>query len=92
LPASWRSLDASESNSADSLATEGFIHCSHEAQLSGVLKRYYSGVSEVIVLSIDSDKLTSPLVEEPSTNDELYPHIYGPIDRGAIIGAETRRL
>jgi uncharacterized protein (DUF952 family) len=92
LPEQWAKHDVSENYVADSLAAEGFIHCSHESQLSGVLERYYSDVKEVVILTIDGDKLTSPLVEEPSTNDELYPHIYGPIDRVAIIASENRTL
>ncbi len=77
---------------AASLETEGFIHCSYADQLDAVIARYYSGQPSVLVLTIDTDRLTSTLLEEPSTGGEIYPHIYGPIDRKAIIAITDRHL
>ena len=76
----------------DSLDTEGFIHCSFDEQLDGVLQRYYSSVPRVKILEIDATKLDSKLVVEPSTGGESYPHIYGPINREAIVAVEERKL
>ena len=84
LPEVWETFKDQEFYRAESLATEGFIHCSFAEQLEGVLERYYEGVGEVLILEIETDKLTSKLVNEPSTNDEIYPHIYGEINREAI--------
>lgn len=69
---------------AESLATEGFIHCSTQAQISGVLLRYYSGVSDLMVLHIDETRLTSPCKFEAATAGELFPHVYGTINKEAI--------
>ena len=85
LPEIWETFKDEELYEAESLATEGFIHCSFESQLEGVLERYYQGVEKVLVMEIDADKLNSKLVIEPSTNDELYPHIYGKINKTAIV-------
>ena len=92
LPEIWNLLDPAADYAADSLETEGFIHCSYGHQLDGVLKRYYANAKEVIILTVDTDKLTWRLVEEPSTNNEIYPHIYGPINRDAIVGTKPRKL
>ena len=92
LPERWKSLDPDAAYESESLATEGFIHCSYASQLDKVLDRYYSGVANVLILGIDTEKLTSPLVDEPSTNNEIYPHIYGPINRDSIVGVKTRTL
>ncbi len=90
LPDVWAEVKDRSFYESESLETEGFIHCSYADQLDDVLERYYSDAVEVVVLGIDANKLTSPLVSEPSTNDEPYPHIYGPINSDAIIKAETR--
>ena len=90
LPEVWKEFEGEEFYSAESLASEGFIHCSFENQLEGVLERYYSGGGKVLVLEIDSEKLVSKLVNEPSTNDEIYPHIYGKINKKAIVDVKTR--
>ena len=71
-----------------SLKSEGFIHCSFADQLGGVFERYYDGVEKVVILTLDTEKLTSDLVSEPSTGGEIYPHIYGPINRDAIVEVE----
>lgn len=70
---------------ADSLASEGFIHCSNAAQVAGAANRFYADQQDVFVLHIDPARLTSPVQEEPGGTGELFPHIYGPINRDAIV-------
>ena len=85
-PSEWEAAKGSGEYRAASLADEGFIHCSFEDQLDAVLRRYYSGAGSLNVLEIDPVRLTAELVEEPSTNDEIYPHIYGPLNIDAVVG------
>jgi uncharacterized protein (DUF952 family) len=91
VPDTWANFD-DKNYEADSLATEGFIHCSFENQIDAVLQRYYSDRDEVVVLEIDPSKLDSKLVVEPSTGGENYPHIYGAINRDAIVRTEQRKI
>jgi len=72
-----------------SLKHEGFIHCSHEHQLAGVLERYFAGKTGLVKLVIDTDKLTSKFVFDwsPSLAD-TFPHIYGTINVDAVIKTE----
>ena len=69
-----------------SLKNEGFIHCSQEQQVAGVLERYFDGKADLVKLVIDTGKLTSKFVFDwsPSTAD-TFPHIYGPINLDAVI-------
>jgi uncharacterized protein (DUF952 family) len=89
MPEVWDAFDTDHYR-VGSLDSEGFIHCSFADQLDGVIKRYYSGADEIVVLEIETDRLMSRVVNEPSTANEIYPHIYGPINRDAIV-ATTRR-
>ncbi len=75
---------------ADSLAAEGFIHCSKQEQVKGVLERYYSGQTGLLLLHIDENKLISPLKFEiaPSVN-ESFPHIFGPLNIAAVFEVEV---
>jgi len=91
LPDVWAAFDTGLYE-AKSLETEGFIHCSFADQLDTVIERYYSGEECVVVLEIESDRLMSRMIKEPSTNSEIYPHVYGPINRDAIVGVEERYL
>jgi uncharacterized protein (DUF952 family) len=92
LPANWEKYKDRPSYQTESLQTEGFIHCSYLNQLPAVLKRYYSRVDKVIVLTIETEKLKSKLVEEPSTGGEVYPHIYGRLNHSAVVAVEVREL
>ena len=92
LPAVWERFKTKPSYQPDSLTTEGFIHCSYASQLEGVLERYYSGVQKVLILTIETDKLLSKLVKEASTNNELFPHIYGRLNHSAVVNVEERIL
>jgi uncharacterized protein (DUF952 family) len=92
LPEVWEKFKGEKFYEADSLKTEGFIHCSFAGQLQAVLNRYYKDTEKVFILQIEPEKLTAKLVEEPSTNNEIYPHIYGKIDAESIVGIEERNL
>ena len=91
LPDAWAAFQ-SDLYRAGSLETEGFIHCSFADQLDAVIKRYYIGTERVVVLEIESDRLMSRMLKEPSTGNEIYPHIYGPINRDAIVGVKERKV
>lgn len=92
MPAHWKKSENESSYSAESLESEGFIHCSFEDQVDIVLKRYYGGAGSVVILEIDPQQLTSELKIERSTNDEMYPHIYGEINREAVVKIRERKL
>jgi len=89
-PEVWGNFKDADFYEADSLHTEGFIHCSFAAQLETVLQRYYGDTEKVLILEIETEKLASKLIEESSTNNEIYPHIYGKINREAIVEIEKR--
>ena len=82
-------FDNNSEYEAASLASEGFIHCSTLAQLKTSASRYYSNEPEIIVLTIDEQKLISEVKYEFAKIGQEYPHIYGPINKDAII--ETRK-
>ncbi|HEX6180380.1 MAG TPA: DUF952 domain-containing protein [Chitinophagaceae bacterium] len=82
----WNEAKEKGSYEAPSLHTEGFIHCSEDHQVAGVLERYFTGKDELVKLVIDTDKLESRYVSEwSSTVQDSFPHIYGPINTSAVI-------
>jgi uncharacterized protein (DUF952 family) len=72
---------------ADSLTGEGFIHCSNAGQVAWAANRFYGGADELLVLHVDAGRLTSPLRDEDGGNGERFPHVYGPINRDAVVAA-----
>jgi uncharacterized protein (DUF952 family) len=83
--AEWQAAEQKGFYEAPSLHTEGFIHTSEEAQLQGVLDRYYQGKKDLILLHINEERLTSPLKYELAKSvGEEFPHIYGAINLDAV--------
>ena len=82
----WESARPTGEYAAPSLAEEGFIHCSKDIpQLLKVAARLYPGETNLLVLDVELGKLTAPLKNEPSRSGEIYPHIYGMLNVGAVV-------
>lgn len=65
---------------------DGFIHCSIERQLTGVLDRFYKGQTGLVKLKIEKAKVERPVLFELAQDlDELFPHIYGPLNLGSVV-------
>ncbi|HSU01962.1 MAG TPA: DUF952 domain-containing protein [Nocardioides sp.] len=68
------------------LAEEGFIHASRRDQVAGVFDRYYRGVGEhLVLLTVDPARLSGAEVRVEAVGDDTYPHVYGPINRTAVV-------
>jgi uncharacterized protein (DUF952 family) len=74
------------------LEQEGFIHASRPEQVDGVWKAFYADAGEpLVLLTIDTDELTSPWQEDP-VGEDTFPHVYGPINASAVVHAEPLSL
>ena len=82
---SWQEQSKAMEYVHESLESEKFIHCAHEEQIEGVLTRYFGGMDDLILLKIESNKVTPPIISEIAPIGAYFPHIYGPINKDAII-------
>lgn len=84
-PDAWHRAQASGYYEADSLKTQGFIHCSNAQQVPRVANHLFRGISGLILLHIDTAHLRSRVVwENLDGGEEPFPHVYGPIEVEAI--------
>jgi uncharacterized protein (DUF952 family) len=90
----WQEAQQRGDYQAESLATEGFIHCSTIKQVLPVAETFYKGQSGLLVLVIDPSLLASDLKWEPPSGGtpppgvpegDLFPHVYGPLNLDAIV-------
>lgn len=68
---------------------DGFIHCTDgELRLADTLSTYYADSrGDWLVLYIDKDRVTAEIqYEDP---ERAFPHIYGPLNRDAIIAVRA---
>ena len=87
-PASaWREAErrGNFGGSADDLR-DGFIHFSTASQVAETAKKHFFGQTGLFLIAVDADALGDSLRWEPSRNDELFPHLYGELDLGAVTG------
>lgn len=68
-----------------SLVSEGFIHLSRPDQVEATVGRYYQDTPNLLVVTIDPTALDAPLVFEDTSGHGEFPHLYGPLNLGAVV-------
>ena len=63
---------------------DGFIHFSTAAQVEGTARKHYFGQKELFLIEVETDSLGEALRWERARNQELFPHLYGELDLGAV--------
>lgn len=83
--AEWETAVTTGQYTADSLKTEGFIHCSTVEQVLLPANALFQGQTDLLLLCIDPTMLTAPLVYEDCYETGMrFPHIYGPLNVTAV--------
>jgi uncharacterized protein (DUF952 family) len=63
---------------------DGFVHFSTASQLAETVAKHFFGQTGLFLIAVDADALGETLRWEPSRNEELFPHLYGELDLGAV--------
>ncbi|HEV3200634.1 MAG TPA: DUF952 domain-containing protein [Bryobacteraceae bacterium] len=77
----------------ESLASEGFIHCSTTTQTLETANRFFQSQQDLVLLVINEERLAAECRWETPANTsderrgELFPHVYGPLNLDAVIQA-----
>ena len=71
--------------------SDGFIHFSTASQVEETARKHFSGQAGLFLIAVDADALGDALRWERSRNDELFPHLYGELDLGAVTGVHSMR-
>ena len=66
----------------------GFIHCSYAQQVDGVARAFYRDVPDLVLLTIDTDKVEPDIRVESGGDEERFPHIYGPLAVDAVVAVD----
>lgn len=90
--AAWDDARARGSYTADSLASEGFIHCSEHDQFVWVANTRFRGRPDLVLLHVDEARLQSMVRRENLEGGQaLFPHIYGPLNVDAVLAVSAMR-
>lgn len=82
----WDTYRDQDSYGQRSLDRCGFIHCSDLSTYERVAPNFKDEVQEMLLLVIDTEKVTSPIQwEDLDRCGVRYPHIYGPLNKDAVV-------
>ena len=73
-------------------ARDGYIHFSTATQVEGTARKFFAGQSGLFLVEVDADALGNALRWERSRNDELFPHLYGELDLGAVLSVTNLNM
>ena len=84
--ADWDSARAAGLYRADSLNTEGFIHCSSAQQVIATANRLFRGRHDLVLLCIETQRVTAQIrYENLEGGTQLFPHVYGALEIASIL-------
>jgi len=87
---SWDEAGSGGAYEGDTLRSQGFIHCSTEAQVVEVADRLFRGRTDLLLLVIDEDAVRPEVrYENLEGGAEQYPHVYGPLNLEAVVHTRT---
>jgi len=82
----WEEAQAKQLYLPTDFAKDGFIHCSIDRQIEGVLERFYQGQTGLVKLKIEKSKVQRPVLFELAEDlNEMFPHIYGPLNLDSVV-------
>jgi uncharacterized protein (DUF952 family) len=81
----WQQAQLTGIYSSDTLASEGFIHCSMPSQVVDTAHRFYRGQPSLVLLCIDANQVEAAIKVEAAESGELFPHIYGALNLTAVV-------
>lgn len=85
----WEIVKTTQTYEPLSLKKEGYIHFSTKEQIPQVRERYFQNQKDLVILQIDPLKLKAELKYELVYEQEnLYPHLYGPLNLEAIVDVQ----
>lgn len=88
----WSAAQRQGEYRGDTLASEGFIHCSTADQVHLPANALVRGRTDIVLLEIEPERLTAPVRWEPGDPSSMrFPHVYGPIPLDAVVAVRDFR-
>lgn len=64
---------------------DGYIHFSSAAQVEETAAKHFAGQNDLLLVTIDAEKLGEALKWEVSRGGALFPHLYAPLMFDAVV-------
>lgn len=67
---------------------DGYIHFSARDQVVETAARHFAGQTDLVLLTVDPDRLGTELCWESSRGGALFPHLYASLPIDAVIAVD----
>ena len=64
---------------------DGFIHFSTAEQVAETAAKHFAGMTDLMLVAVDGDRLGAALKYETSRGGALFPHLYGDLPLSAVL-------
>ena len=82
----WKTALATGSYAADSLAIEGYIHCSTAEQVIATANRLFRGRRDLVLLCVETNGVKAEIrYENLEGGTNLFPHVYGALEVASVL-------
>lgn len=89
----WTELDRNGvTNGAPIDLADGYIHFSTAEQAQETAAKHFAGQTGLMLAAVEADTLGDALKWEPSRGGALFPHLFAPLHRTAVIWAKPLPL
>ncbi|MFC7241895.1 DUF952 domain-containing protein [Catellatospora aurea] len=86
LPSEWAAFERAGRFDGSPFDHEsGFIHLSSREQVAATALRVFGNEPELVVAAVDTQAVEESLRWEESRDRGVFPHVYGPLPRSAVI-------
>ena len=93
--AAWEAALAEGVYEGDTLATQGYIHCSTAEQVHLPATALFRGRTDLLLLQIDEARLPVEVTWEegdpPHPDGKLFPHLYAALPIDAVVAVREYR-
>lgn len=91
--AQWaKTKAAGEFAGAEIDLADGYIHFSTAQQVRETAAKHFANRSDLVLLSVNSDRLGDAIRWEPSRGGDLFPHLYSILSIDDVIMVDTMPL
>jgi uncharacterized protein (DUF952 family) len=72
--------------------SDGYIHLSTAGQAGETARLHFRGQAELVLLTLDAERLAGAIKWEPSRGGQLFPHLYGVLNTAEVTAVRALPL
>jgi uncharacterized protein (DUF952 family) len=89
----WRATEAlAEFAGAPADLADGYIHFSTARQVRETAAKHFAGQRDLLLVSVEAERLGDALRFEPSRGGDLFPHLYGKLQLADVLRIDALPL